>query len=195
MAYATKDDLRAFLKLQVGETADDTLLQNAVTDAQNFIEGAECCNRLFEASTDTTRYFDALQNVDDLTLVFDIYCCGITTVVNGDGSTLPSSVYITLPPNITPYYGIKLLASGGYVWQYLSDPENAIAVTGKWAYSLAAPAKIKRATLVLAKYLYRQLNADSDADRPLMTGDGVVIMPSNLPKLFWDLVGGYRRRE
>jgi hypothetical protein len=60
--------------------------------------------------------------------------------------------------------------------------------------SLTAPERIKTATLLLAKWLYRQKNATSEADNPIVAQGGFIIMPSKLPSAFWDMVSGYKRR-
>ena len=195
MAYASLSELRAFLRLASGETTDDTLLTNLLTYAQAFIESPQCCNRVFEASADTTRYFDAVEDTDGARLNFDTDCAAITAVTNGGAVVVPSTAYVTLPANQTPYIGIQLLASKGYTWQFVDDPENAISIAGKWAYSTTAPSAIKDATLVLGKWMYRQLNSDSDTDRPIISPDGTMLMPTALPRMFWDLVNGYRRRS
>ena len=194
MAYATLSELRAYLKLGTSETGDDTLLTDLLTRAQAYIDSPQCCNRTFEASADTTRYFDATRAVDGLTLRLDYDLATTpTTVTNGDGTTIASTYYVLEPRNIAPYFQIRLKATSGIVWSYGDDPDNPIAVTGKFAYSVTAPTAIKQATLVLAAWFYRQRGANADVDRSVMA-DGMVIMPTSLPKVFWDLVGGYKRR-
>lgn len=197
MAYATLAELREYLKLGAGETADDTFLSHCLTRAQAFVESAECCNRVFEASADSTRSFLVWGHVaeDGMTLHLDYDLATTpTTVTNGDGEVIPSSAYTLLPLNVTPKHSIKLKSAQGYVWQYGDDPDNTINILGKWAYALTAPEQIKTATLLLAKWLYRQKNATSETDQPIMAQGGFVIMPSRLPSVFWELVSGYRRR-
>lgn len=196
MSYATLAQLREYLKLGVTETGDDTFLTNCLTRAQDFIEGAECCNRVFEA-VDSTRSFFVHQSVSDdgLTLRLDYDLASTpTTVTNGDGEVIPSNAYTLLPLNVTPKYAIKLKSTSGYVWVYGDDPDNTINITAKWAFSLTAPERIKTATLLLAKWLYRQKNATSEADNPIVAQGGFIIMPSKLPSAFWDMVSGYKRR-
>lgn len=192
MAYASLAELRALLRLATAETGDDTLLTNELTYAQAFIESPQCCNRVFEASSDTTRYLNAETQVHDLRLMLDYDLCSIKTVTC-DGTVIPSSAYVTCPTNTTPYWALELYASQGYTWGYSSDPQKAIAIEGKWAYSTTAPSAIKDATLLLAKWKYRQLSNDADAERPILSADGTILMPSALPRVFWDLVQGYRR--
>ena len=191
MAYATLAQLRAYLKLGAIETADDALLADLLVRAQQAID--TYCARTFEASVDSTRYFDAERDVDGYRLLLDTDLCAITSVVNGNGETIASTDYVTEPRNRTPYYAIILKASKGNVWEYDDDPENAIAITGKWAYSITAPADITHACIRLAAFMYRQKDSQSDVDRPLITGDGVTILPSALPRDVQQLLLPYRR--
>jgi hypothetical protein len=191
MAYATLAQLRAYLKLGATETADDALLTDLLARAQQAID--TFCARTFEASADTTRYCDADRDVDGYRLVLDADLCAITSVVNGNGETIAATDYVTEPRNRTPYYAITLKASKGNVWEYDSDPENAIAITGKWAYATTAPADITHACIRLAAFIYRQKDSQNDVDRPLITGDGVTILPSALPRDVQQLLSPYRR--
>lgn len=179
MAYATTPQLKAYLKLAV--TTDDALLADFLTRAQSIVE--RVTNKVYEAATDTTRRFDAIRDVDDRLLFFDNqWIASITSVTNGDGILVAASDYVTEPRNSAPYYGIRLKDDANVVWTFSSSPQDAIAVVGKWAYAASAPDYIVQATIRLAAYLYRQKdNATGDADRPLLTGDGVTIMPQALP--------------
>lgn len=195
MTYATATDVKAYLKIT--DADDDTLIGNLVTRAQKIIEVKTA--RVFEAS-DTTRYFDALLNTEldrygsrrDL-VFYGHDLCSITTVVNGDGTTITSSYYTTLPKNYTPYYGIRLLASSGYAWEYEDDPEDAIAITGKWAYSATAPADIVHATVRMAAYLYKQKDTQQVFEQVLTSPGGVLRMPSKLPSDVIEMLEPYMR--
>jgi hypothetical protein len=191
MAYATLAELKTYLG--ISDTGDDTLLTDLLSRAQKAIE--TFCDRVFEAASDSTRYFDAVEDTDNAWLFFDEDICSITAITNNEGDeSISSSEYVTVPRNDTPYYAIKLLSSSNKYWTYTNDPESAIAVTGKWAYSETAPDDIKQATIRLAAWLYRQKDTETDVDRPILTGDGIVIMPSALPKDVQQLCEPYRKR-
>ena len=155
--YATLAELKAYLGISV--TTDDALLSNILTRITAAIDAY--CGRTFSATATETEYFDAIEDVDGRALYFDDDCASITGVVNGDGVTISSSYYVTMPTDDTPYYGIKLKASAPYAWTYTTDPENAIAVTGYWAYSLTPPADITQACVRWSAYAYRQKDAQS----------------------------------
>lgn len=206
MAYATVEQLRQTITSGPGAlgAGDDALLTIYLADAQQMID--DFCDRTFEAAADTTRYLDAiadLRTLDtpgriqlglvDRTLWLGADLCQITSVVNGDGTTVSPSAYVTEPRNAPPYYALTLKSGANVAWTFVDSPEGAIAVTGRWAYSVTADALIRGATLRLAAWMYRQRNAPDGADRPIVTGDGVTILPAALPKDVYERLQARRR--
>lgn len=193
MAYATVEELKAYTKID--STDDDALLTALLDRATAIIESPLWCDRKFEARTDATRYFDSVADVDGRTLYLDEDLCQITSITNGDGDVLTTAEYTTIPKNNTPYYAIKLLGSSSLAWEADSndDSEDAIAIVGRWSYSLTPPVAIKHATLRLAVWLYRQKDTSADLDRPFLAEGGVTILPSAFPKDVQELIQSYRR--
>lgn len=191
MAYVDISTLKLYLGITSVE--DDTLLDTMVSSAQAIVDSY--CRQTFEATDDTTRYFDAIRDVDGRCLYLGkTPLCAITTVTNGDGSTISASYYVTEPRNETPYCALTLKSNAPVAWTYSGTPENAIAIEGKWAYSEVAPYDVAQATLRLAAYLYRQKdNQSNDLDRPINTGGGVVLLPSTIPADVKSLLAPYRR--
>ena len=111
--------------------------------------------RTFEASANTVRYFDAVRDVTGRRLMLDRDLCSINSITNGNGETVTTGQYTTYPRNDTPYYAIDILKSSGINWEYEDDSEGAIAVSGKWAYSLTAPSAVVQLTKWLAAFMYR----------------------------------------
>jgi hypothetical protein len=193
MTYCNTADVRAYL--DIDQADDDQLLEDLIEEAQKAIE--TYCNRIFEASADSTRYLDAIDDVDDLILYFDYDIASITTVKNNadngsGGVTITSSQYITMPRNTTPYYAIKLLSSTDLYWDYTDDSEAGIEITGKWAYSESAPDDIKRACIRWASYLYRQKDAQV-YDVTAIPDAGVITIPAGIPADVKRLLNPYRR--
>jgi len=172
-------------------TGDDILLDSCAARAQAIIDAYT--GRTFEASTNTTRTFDAIRDVHRRTLRFDVDCASIDTVTNGDTAVIAAANYVTSPRNAAPYYAITLLASKGLYWTYSTDPENAISVSAKWAYSTTAPAVIVQATLRLAAYLYsqRDTNIFETTASPEL---GIITVPQALPRDVLAELAFYRRR-
>jgi hypothetical protein len=196
MTYIALADLKLYLGL-TEQSGDDALLLFNIDRAQKAVESR--CKRIFEATADTTRYFDAIRDVssDLLTLYLDHDLCSITTITNGDSTTVTSNQYVKEPRNYTPWYAIRLLPNSGVAWTYTADHENAISITGKWAYATAVPDDIAQACLRLAAWFYRQKDnsADGSSDRPIMTASGATLLPSRMPTDFLDLTEPYIRRN
>jgi hypothetical protein len=177
--------------LGLTSSSDNELLNGFLLASQQMIDAET--GRTFEAAGDSTRYFDAVMDVEGATLYLGNYdLCAITTITNGDGGSITGSHHVTEPRNTTPYYAIKLKASSGKSWTYSTDPENAISVTGRWAYSTIAPASIVQACKRLAAYLYRQKDNAGDLDRALVVGNST-ILPGQIPADIHALLRPYRR--
>lgn len=189
MAYTTLDELKEYADFET--TTDDDLLTNLIARAQAIIE--KYTSRKFEASVETTRYFDAVVDVEGVTLHLDEDLVEPTTVLNGDGVEVASDEFVLEPRNRLPKRAIRLLGSSGKAWTYTTDPENAIEVTGYWAYSRTAPDDIQQVCLRLASWLYRQRESDTDIDRPLVADGGVVVMPAKLPADVVSILNMYKK--
>lgn len=208
MAYATVDELRRYIQSGGAAlpTTDDDLLIMFLEDAQQIID--DYTGRTFEASAATTRTFDALADLRTLDTLGPYTVGGVdrtlwlgggelaeapTSVVNGDGTTVSASEYVTEPRNEAPYYALTLKSGSNVVWTYSDSPEGAISVTGYWGYSRSADSLIRGATLALAAWIYRQRSTSADTDRPILTGDGVTILPAALPKNAFERLTARRR--
>lgn len=185
MGYASISDLTVYLGID-DSTADDGLLAQLLTRAQAAVDGA--CNRTFEASADTTRYFD-VRAIDGYLLHLDADLCAITSVVNGDGVTIAGTNYTTEPRNVTPWHALRLRSTSIHAWDGITGD---IAITGKWAYSATAPAEVQHATVRLAAWMYRQKD-NTGNDTPIIA-DGVTILPARIPSDVDALLAPYIRR-
>ena len=190
MAYCGVEELKEYLGV-TGAT-DDAMLLTLLAAAQRTIDSY--CARTFEATADTVRTFDSQRDVDGYTLTVDSDLCAITSIVNGDGTTISNSHYVTEPRNETPYYAIRLKASAGKVWTSTvsGDSENAISITGKWAYSTSAPGDIAHVCKRLAAYIYRQKDNAGDLDRAVIAGNST-ILPAQIPSDIRLMLAPYRR--
>ncbi len=191
MAYATLDDLKQYLGIGTS-TADDALLTellNRATDLVRTFTGRE-----FAAVAGTRKYMfsDAFQG---RILYLDEDLASLTQVVNGDGTDITAKVQVW-PPNAKPPYWALWIpwehADTDWTWTE-GRSDKAVQVTGLWGYSQTPPDAVKHATIRLAAWLYRQKDTSADLDRPLLTNDGVVIMPGALPKDIQQMLAPYRR--
>lgn len=188
MAYATSTELKTYLG--VAGAVDDQLLTALLSRATAAIE--QYTGRVFEVSTATARKFDAIgPHISGPTLYLDRDACAISSVTNGDGTSVSASEYVTLPRNDAPYYGIKLKTQSGKVWTYSTDWESAITVTAKWGYSETPPADVAQACIQWAAFLYRKKDAPLQDVTAIEAG--VVITPVSVPGDVRALLGPYRR--
>src|SRR5690606_34370464 len=116
MTYASLADLHTYLDIPTGNTTHDTLLTACLARAQAYVDA--WCNRTFEAATDTTRHFDAREDVDGRRLWLGADLCAVTSITNGDGVALATSDYVTEPRNSAPYYALKLRSDSDAAWTY-----------------------------------------------------------------------------
>lgn len=188
MAYCAASDVKTYLG--ISGSGDDALLALLCTRAQAMVDAYT--GRTFEASSNTDRKFDAVRDVEGAVLYLDADLASINTITNGDATTVTSGQYVTEPRTTTPYYAIRLKASAGVAWTYTTDPENAITISGKWAYSTTAPADIVHATIRWAAFLYRQKDAqvfDTTATPEL----GIITVPQGVPADVQKLLAPYTR--
>ena len=198
MAYVSLSALKEFCNIPATETSNDALLGALRVAAQQEIEAY--CRRAFEwEGAAVARYFHAVEAVSDRRLYLDRDCIAVTAVVNGDSSAISSTLYILEPRNYAadgvPIRSILLKADAGVSWTYETEPEGAISVTGKWAYSLSAPADIVQATKELAKFMLdKRRDEAGDLNRTVIAGNATVL-PASWPRTVKDALDPYRKRR
>lgn len=189
MAYAELYEVKHYLGIS-DEDGDDTLLNGLITRAQSIIENYT--GRVFEAVT-ATKYFTIDQVEGRWLYLWGYDLLTVTTLTDGDAdaTVFTSGQYRLEPRNETPKWAIRL--NEDYEWDF-DDSDSEISVAGTWGYTATPPADVKHACIRLVAFLYRQKDTSADLDRPLVTGDGVTIMPGNLPSDVKALLDSYRRR-
>lgn len=196
MSYISLSDVKAYINIT--STDDDTLLTALIASAQKMIDAHTA--RTFEAAGDTTRYLSIRETLEAgdaegrRTVIVPWDLCTITTVTNGDAVVVAGADYFTRPRNSTPYYAIVLRLNSDVAWTYEDDPDDAIAVLGRWAYSTSAPEDVQLACKRLTAYLYKQRDNLDELDRPIASGDGMMLLPGRLPKDVKDILAPYRKR-
>jgi hypothetical protein len=144
MTYTTATDIRNYMGLH--GTDEESLLNVLIGAAQSAID--DYCHRTFEALYDTTRTFAAQYAAQGAFLLLDADLCVLTSVTNGDGTTLDPASYVLVTQD-PPYEALRLRPEAGITWQ------GTISVTGRWSYSLSPPASIIQATREYVAFLYR----------------------------------------
>lgn len=181
MSYTTIGDVRQSLGL--GDTPEyDYLLTRFIEEAQTMIETKT--GMVFEASADTTRTLNAVDDVDGATLWLRGKLAAFAAsnaVTNGDGVVVAPADYIAMP-SVAPYTYLMLRPTSGLTWTYIDDPTTAIAVKGKWADYAVVPNDIRVATRALVAWLYRRRDhIGTDYDRAEVTPTGVTLLPPEWP--------------
>ena len=196
MPYTTAAAVKSYLGIT--SSSDDALLTTLISSAQAAID--TYTHRTFEAATDTTKYFDAEDDTSEsYTMLnwtpYGLDLAQITSIVNGDGVTIPASAYVLEPRHYPPYFGVKLKVSSGLYFEYdnNNDHENAVAVTGRWAYSITAPADIAEVCREMAVLMYKRRDTNSDINRPVIAGNAT-ILPAGLSAESRQVLESYRRR-
>lgn len=258
-SYCLLADLKTYLN--VTTNTDDALMQVLLDAATARIDSFT--GRSFQAAADTSRGFDSSWDVFSGMLWLDEDLSYITSVINGDTENITASIFHN-PRNATPYYSLGIKTSSSDYWTYTTDTQDAITVTGRWAYMerenitalsrssnvvtatvkaprlsvgqtvfvvgcaddtfngaftvvsntgsavtwaqtasndtdttavlLFTPVDIVQACRRLAAWLYRQKDTQSgDQDRPILAGDGTIIMPSTLPSDITSLLRPYMK--
>lgn len=177
MTYCGPSDVKTYLGIT--GTGDDGLIGSLCQRATEAID--RYTRRTFEAVTDTTRYYDAIGNhIRGRTLYLDTDCVSVTSVTNGDGNAISSSERTVWPRNETPFSAIRIKGTAGKYWTYDDDWEDAIVVTGRFAYSTSPPDDIIQAAIRWAAYMYRQ--KDSQVfDTTAIPDAGVITVPQGIP--------------
>ena len=186
MAYANLSNLKDYLGITT--EGDDNLLSDLLTRAAGVIDAYT--GRHFEAET-ATKYFNSDDTYGRELNLYGYDLLTVTKLTNGNAVEIASGNYRLLPRNDDPKWIIKL--DEDYSWEF-DDSDSEISVVGTWGYSATAPADITHACIRLAAFIYRQKDTSADIDRPLVTGDGVTIMPSGLPSDVQKLLDRYKRR-
>lgn len=190
MAYCTLDDVKEYLSIT--ETTDDALIEQSILAAKAAID--RYCGTIFDVSTDSTQHYDCRSSLisgRSLHLGREILAAAPTTVeVGGVDVTDAVKVYGT-----APYWQLVLSGVSGYSWRDSSDedPEDAIAITGKWGYSTTPPDDVKQAAIIWSAHLYQIKDAAPDGSIALSTREQqqrVVAIPENVQAL----LNPYRRK-
>ena len=188
--YCTVLDVRTEMGGQ--STDDDAMLEQTIRDSSREID--TYARRWFFGST-MTRYFHGMTSIKDYdTLLVDADLISVTDV-EIDGTELPGTEYVLLPPNATPKYGIRIKRSSSRSWmEWAVDPDEAIAVTGTWGWVEGSlpPRDVKRACIRLTLWRYHQRQAPFET---IGLEGGEYQIPSAMPADVERMLQPYRRRE
>lgn len=179
MSYLTLEEMKAYISAQITTAVDDYLLTEALQSAQKEIDGH--CGRSFESSTGTRYYRETdikdYPGIANELLILDDDLQSVSTLTNGDDTTITSTDYWLEPRNKSVYSRIHLKT--GKTWIFNTDGE--VAVAGTWGFTTAADSFIKEMTREVAAYLY-QLRSAPVYDVVTSPAEGVITIPKGMPQ-------------
>lgn len=150
--YCTLDQLKASLSIQLGDEADDALLERAIEAASRSID--ELCGRRFYSDTET-RYYDPdawdMIEVDDLV--------SVTTVKTDEDqdrvyeTTWAPTDFELDPADGPPYTRIYATPTGSYAFPVLQ--RRAVQVAGTFGWT-TPPMPVVQACLLMAARVWKR---------------------------------------
>lgn len=197
-SYVALDEFMALPELQSPQPVDDVFIERLL----------ERCSRELDGDTGHWFYADQQVRLFDTPrgriLELDQPLLEVTTITNGDGTTLAASEYNLYPLNGAHKTEIRLKQSSSALWQLASggDTEGVISVSGQWGYvdrtatkpeSAVVISNTKSAVLMLALSLYKKRYGVGTEGVAQVTGSGVVITPRDKSREYWAIAEIYRR--
>ena len=188
MNYVTLQDYKDYQRITSNDVVDDAFIDDAIEAASRWID-RESGTRFYVA-TETQKYDTPTGNL----ILLDSNFTAITSVVNGDGTVIAASNYVTLPANSLPLYGLELKTASSIKWlESNGSPQQAITITGTVGYSAIAPKDIWYACMEIAKALYSRRFGENMSVKTVITNAGVVQVPEGVPDMAAMTIANYRR--
>lgn len=173
-----------------GDNVDDAVIERLIEAASRAIDIKT--SRTFYERTET-RSFDVPSGRE---LRLDDDLLAITTLSNGDGTTIADTEYNLRPANVTPKFAIKLTDITTVRWLSSSagSYEQVIDVAGTWGYSVTAPEDIKLATKIIVKNAYDKREGQGVEGVAKVTAVGVILAPVGIPRMAAKMIKPYMKR-
>ena len=192
--YTTLDKVKITKDIGELDAADDAFIEDAITAASRFIDG-EAGRRFWKDAADATRTYRAAAGdtvfVDDLVSVTTL-----KTDLDGDRvyeTTWTATDYDLMPENAStdgqPYTWIQVTPMGSY--SFPRQPKG-VQVVGKFGFP-SVPADIEYACRLIALRCYQNRYGQNIDGPATITAAGVVIKPSDVPKLARDMIARWVR--
>ena len=185
--YCTVAHVKAAGRLNISGSTYDTELAALVTAASRWID--RHCNMpvdSFAATAQVTRYYD-INTIVYKALFLDAPLLSLTTLTNGDGTTISSDNYWLEPRNISPKWQITL--KSGHSWNFATD--GWVSVAGVWGFSTDAPQPVIEATAMLAGWFFKRWQAALQ-DNAASVELGEIVYGEAIPKQVIAVLQPYR---
>ena len=192
--YATLAEVRTFGVWNSQDLGDDSVLEDLISRVSALID--TLTGRTFAPSVDETKYFPFC-DIDgrDLWLGnLNNPLLSVTSLTNGDGTTIASSEYLLLPRGAQRFHTIRLKEMSEIDWTEDADGDSFVSVTGKFGWTLAIPDDVKQGTIESVVYIAKQRRTIESSERPQVSADGLLMLPSMLPKRMLAIIEHYKVR-
>ena len=133
--YIKTSDFKAWQRTTSTDAADDAVIDDMIEQVSRFIDSFT--GRHFFPTIQARLYnIPAFQDFNRNTIMLDDDLLSLTTLLNGDGTTIASSEYVLLSANYTPYWAVKLRDTTSISWQpnATGSGEQVLSVAGTWGY-------------------------------------------------------------
>jgi hypothetical protein len=190
--YATIKQLKHYLAPGTAQDKyDDEIMAQCIEAASRYID--DITGQQFYA-TSTTRYFSVPEDRGKELWLEGQYLLTVTTLTNGDATTLSASDYNLLPKNHPPYYAIKIKDGVDKYWEVDSnnDSDYVISIVGTWGYVATTPKDIEVACLELAASLYKRRFGENITANTTVSAGGVVITPQDVTQYTRGVLARYQ---
>lgn len=187
--YCEVVDVSAAGRLNITGTAYDDALLEIITAASSWIDNhCRLPDGAFAATSSATRYYRQSDIGADGVLRLDAPLVSLTTLTNGNGATITSTYYWTIPRNSTPKLAVQLKSTAS--WQWATDGE--ISIAGVWGWSATPPDVVREACAMLAAWIFKRYqSAMQDATANFDLGQLVYAQP--FPLQVAELLKPFRR--
>lgn len=198
--YCTLPEFKAHRSILSAAHTDDTAIEQIIEGASRMIDAI--CGRWFYAYTQT-RYVGFASSVNNRALDLGEDCLSLTSVTNGDGTTVTTADYYLNPRNHPVKTQIILKQGAAIVWMpdNSGNTEGVIALDGSWGYcdrtatdpySLAVIANTRAACLEIASVAYLERTGQNTGGNVQVTAAGVVVTPFGaVPKAAYERLRPY----
>jgi hypothetical protein len=174
-SYATLQDLLDFRSTTDTDSVDDGVAEKLLEGSSRYIDNY--CGRTFYPRVETL-LLDVPEE-DPLYLPDDLLA--VTSLLNGDSTTIASSDYTLLSANLYPKWGIKIKDSSSVSWltDDTASAEEVISLTGFFGYHNEYSRRAWPASGTLAN----PLTSDTSDGLTVTLADGHGVKANNIFKI------------
>jgi len=211
--YLSVEQFHSAKRIETDQTTDDAVIGILIESASRYIDRGTA--RRFYLNGQETHYFNVPgwekfiegggsyysgygmpTQINEPRLMLDNDLYSLTSVVNGDGTTLVENMdFVQVPFNTVPKYALVTLSM--QYWKAMNNiqPVRAIQVTGQWGYCdiTNVPGDIVEACLGIVTAAYNRRLGENIAQKVVITAAGATISADDVPSKCQEIISCYRR--